>query len=267
MQAPTVLEFASRTDPGQVRAQNEDALAYNPERGYAILADGMGGYNAGEIASGIAVAVIVDELDERLAAEGSAPQQALAAAIELANAEVFRAAQSRPDYRGMGTTLVAAVFQPGRMVVAHVGDSRLYRLRKQSLVRITSDHSVVQEQINAGLIDAEAAAASPERHLLTRALGVGTEVDVDLREHGVQPGDLYLLCSDGLTDMLSDAEIAALLGEHGSAPEQACTRLVDIANERGGLDNISVLLVRIPPGEQGAEGLFSRIYRQMRRSI
>ncbi|GIZ53209.1 Stp1/IreP family PP2C-type Ser/Thr phosphatase [Noviherbaspirillum aridicola] len=267
MQLTPNLEFASRTDPGLVRAQNEDALAYSPDYAYAILADGMGGYNAGEIASGMAVAVMVDELDEQLARDDADASQALASAVRLANEEVFCAAQSRPDYRGMGTTLVAAVFRPGRVTVAHVGDSRLYRLRRQSLVRLTSDHSVVQEQIKAGMLDEQAAAASPERHLLTRALGVEPQVEVDVHEHGVQPDDLYLLCSDGLTDMLADAEIAALLAAHGATPDPACERLVEAANERGGLDNISVLLVRIPPGEPGEEGLFSRIYRQMRRSI
>lgn len=237
------------------------------EHGYAILADGMGGYNAGEIASGIAVAVMVDVLDEQLATDDAEPVQLLAHAARLANAEVFRSAQSRTDYRGMGTTLVAAVFHSSRLVVAHVGDSRLYRLRRHALVRLTIDHSVVQEQINAGMLDELGASVSPERHLLTRALGVETEVEVDVREHGVQPGDIYLLCSDGLTDMLSDAEIAALLLQQGQTLDAACERLVELANERGGLDNISVLLVGVPPDESGEEGLLSRIYRQMRRSI
>lgn len=267
MQASTVLEFASRTDPGLVRAQNEDALAFSAERGYAILADGMGGYNAGEIASGIAVAVLVDVLDEQLVNEQTPPRQALETAAQAANEEVFRAAQANIDYQGMGTTLVAAVFRPGRLTVAHVGDSRLYRLRKGSLVRLTADHSVVQEQIKAGLLDEQTAAASPERHLLTRALGVEPHVDVEVREYDAQGGDVYLLCSDGLTDMLTDAEIADLLTEHATVPESVCRRLVDTANDRGGLDNISVLLVRLPVETTDHNGLFSRIYRHMRRSI
>lgn len=255
------------TDPGRVRAQNEDALAYSPEHGYAILADGMGGYNAGEVASGTAVAVMVDILDEKLAAGHESPRHLLADAVQSANAEVFRSALSRPEYQGMGTTLVAAMFKRGRLLVAHVGDSRLYRLRGGMLVRMTNDHSVVQEQLNAGMLDAQAAALSPDRHLLTRALGVEPQVSADIAEHPVQRDDLYLLCSDGLTDMLADPEIAALLVSQGQGLEAACRQLVQTANERGGHDNISVLLVRVLALPGAEDGLFSRIYRQMRRSV
>ncbi|HEY8607458.1 MAG TPA: Stp1/IreP family PP2C-type Ser/Thr phosphatase [Noviherbaspirillum sp.] len=268
MERTSGLEFASRTDPGLIRAQNEDALAFSPEFGYAVLADGMGGYNAGEIASGIAVAVVVGLLDEKLPGLDGPVHALLSEAVQAANHEVFQAAQSRPDYRGMGTTLVAALFRRGRILVAHVGDSRLYRLRNGGLARLTADHSVVQEQIELGLLDARDAANSPERHLLTRALGVGEQVLADLTEHVVQPDDLYLLCSDGLTDMLADDDIAHLLVAHGRSPDTAASMLVQAANDRGGHDNVSVLLVRAgsAEAEAGDESLLGRLYRQMRRS-
>jgi serine/threonine protein phosphatase PrpC len=262
------LRFAARTDSGRVRTHNEDAFSLRPDLGFAIVADGMGGYSAGEIASGIATSVLTEALEERLrdpkALRGSDSRQLhrlMVDCIEHASASIFEAARREPSYQGMGTTLVAALFHPHGLSIAHVGDSRAYRLRDGKLEQLTRDHSFLQEQIDAGLITVEQARNSQDRNLVTRAMGVEPEVDVEIHRHDVRTGDLYLLCSDGLTEMLSDRRIEAELNRATSDLDIVCQALIDAANERGGLDNICVALVAVDePGEtKSSTGWLSKL--------
>ena len=249
------LEIVLRTDTGRVREHNEDAVFANPHLGFVVLADGMGGYNAGEVASSMATTRLASELESALAAraphatDGPGGEafagQCLRDAVADANAAIFQAAQDEAGYAGMGTTLVAALFFDDRVAVAHVGDSRLYRLRDGTLSLLTHDHSLLQEQIDSGLLSAEEARHSLNRNLVTRALGVDPLVEVDLAEHLVLPDDLYLLCSDGLNDMVPDEEIALALQALSGNLELAAQQLVEMANDNGGRDNVSLILVRV----------------------
>mgnify|MGYP003617262340 FL=1 len=215
----------------------------------------MGGYNAGEVASSMATTRLASELESASAAraphatDGPGGEafagQCLRDAVADANAAIFQAAQDEAGYAGMGTTLVAALFFDDRVAVAHVGDSRLYRLRDGTLSLLTHDHSLLQEQIDSGLLSAEEARHSLNRNLVTRALGVDPLVEVDLAEHLVLPDDLYLLCSDGLNDMVPDEEIALALQTLSGHLELAATQLVEMANDQGGRDNVSVILVKV----------------------
>ena len=251
----TVLEVATATDSGMVRSHNEDSIAADAEIGLAVLADGMGGYNAGEVASGIAVAMLTTEMKRALEdqephqSDGSSGEPVAAKLIRensaKANAAIFQTAKSQPQYAGMGTTLVAALFFDNRMVVGHIGDSRLYRLRKDSFEQITRDHSLLQEQIDSGMITKEQARFSQNKNLVTRAVGIDPEVEAEIHTYDVEPGDIYLLCSDGLSDMVTDEDIQATLGTLQSNLPLAATQLVQLANDNGGRDNISVILVRV----------------------
>lgn len=249
------LHIASATHTGMVRTQNEDALRADAGRGYAILADGMGGYNAGEIASQIAVTTIAGEMEkarpgrvEQLDDEGA--RRLVEQQVVAANAAIYRAAQGDPQYCGMGTTLVIAFWYGDRMVVGHVGDSRLYRLRRERMEQITRDHSVLQEQIDSGLISKEAARYAPHKNLVTRALGIDARVQVETGAYAVEPGDIYLLCSDGLSDMVEQEDMRTTLGRLGSNLALAAKDLVQQANHNGGRDNISVILVQV--GDDGS---------------
>ncbi len=261
------LEFASRTDTGRVRAQNEDAVAVSPAHGFAILADGMGGYNAGEVASHIAITVTRAGLEEGLRSRRGAArlhrskylQQLVDDSIQRANSAILEAARAERQYSGMGTTLVVALFHHDKMTAAHVGDSRAYRLRQGELSQITRDHSLVQEQIDAGLVDPESAPYSQNRNLVTRAVGVDVEMEVEIHDHQIEAGDLYLLCSDGLSDMLMEQEIADVLMAHRESLHAACDALVQRANDNGGRDNISVILIRVHSIRTEAGGLLERI--------
>lgn len=247
-----IYEICSQTDPGLTRDNNEDAIAIDPLTGLCILADGMGGYNAGEVASGMAAAFIKSEMARWLAQTGlnsnaKEVRRALEICVENANHSIFNAANSNPQYRGMGTTLVMAVFQGCRAILGHIGDSRCYRFRAEKLQQLTKDHSLLQEQLDAGLISVEDAQTSLNRNLVTRALGVEDVVMVEVNEFRVDPGDCYLLCSDGLTDMVIDKDIERLMIEPGSLEEKAA-KLVRQANGNGGRDNISVVLVHAKEG-------------------
>ena len=247
------LEIVARTDPGLVREHNEDAVFANPVRGLAILADGMGGYNAGEVASGMATAFIEKDLGRWLQetppdTDDLEVRRAMDICVDNANRSIFEASHAHAQYAGMGTTLVMGVFRGGRLLVGHIGDSRAYRWRDDRLQQLTRDHSLLQEQIDAGLITPEQAAVSANRNLVTRAVGVDDSVLLEVHPHEVAPGDLYLLCSDGLSDMLDDAAIARLLAACGDSLEEGCRRLIAAANDAGGRDNISVILVRASGG-------------------
>ncbi|GAC1526144.1 MAG: Stp1/IreP family PP2C-type Ser/Thr phosphatase [Ramlibacter sp.] len=255
-------EFCLRTDPGLARENNEDSVTFDEPTRLTILADGMGGYNAGEIASGMATTFIKSELGRWLSQAGRQAnarevRRAMEICVDNANRSIFNAANSNPQYSGMGTTLVVGVFQDGRLLLGHIGDSRCYRLRVGELVQITKDHSLLQEQMDAGLITPEQAAVSTHKNLVTRALGVEDAVLLEVNEHRVEPGDFYLLCSDGLSDMVDDPGIARILHGDGSLEDKA-DRLIDAANANGGRDNISVLLAQAD-AEAKKKGLISRL--------
>ena len=255
-------EFFARTDQGRVRANNEDALAVDREAQIAILADGMGGYNAGEVASGMATTFIRAEMARWLAQAGPFPQsgdvrRALEICVENANQAILGASLANPQYAGMGTTLVVGVFQGSRLILGHIGDSRCYRVRDGAVQQITRDHSWLQEQVDAGLLTAQQAAQSSNRNLVTRALGVEHNAMMEVNEFQVEPSDLFLMCSDGLTDMVADKDLA----EMACAPlglEEKVALLIDTANANGGRDNVSVLLVQAAGGSK-KRGLMSRL--------
>ena len=243
------FEYFHAVDPGRARSNNEDSVEVDPVNALAVLADGMGGYNAGEVASTMATSFIKTELGRWLhEAAGHATdtevRRAMDICVDNANRAIFNAANSNPQYAGMGTTLVVGVFRETRLLLGHVGDSRCYRLRGGRLVQITHDHSLLQEQIDSGLITAEQAAFSANKNLVTRAVGVEDTVLLETHLHDVLPGDTYLLCSDGLSDMLDDESIAQLLTSTESLSE-AASALIDAANDAGGKDNISVVLARV----------------------
>ncbi len=242
------FEFFSQTDTGRVRTNNEDAIAVDESCGVAVLADGMGGYAAGEVASGMACDFIRSELGRWLheasagASDGDV-KRAMDICVDNANRAIFGAANSNPTYAGMGTTLVLAVFRSGRLLLGHIGDSRAYRLRDGQLQQITKDHSLLQEQIDAGILTPEQAQYAANKNLVTRALGVEDLVLLETHLHDIQSGDIYLMCSDGLSDMLRDQQIADIMTAHASLPDMGAA-LVAGANDAGGRDNIAVVLVR-----------------------
>ncbi|NMG63958.1 serine/threonine-protein phosphatase [Azoarcus indigens] len=240
-----LLRCACRTDVGRVRARNEDAYRTVPDRGWLVLADGMGGYRGGDVAAAMAVDAVVSRLEAEQAVlkDAAALTQVLRSAVAEANAEIHDVGLRRVEVAGMGSTIVIATFLPGVMVCAHVGDSRLYRFRDGVLTLLTRDHTLLQEQVDAGMIHPDEARRSRFRGMLTRGLGIERMVELDVAEHETQWGDCYLLCSDGLTDMLMDDEIEAEIGVGGSLDDIA-GRLVDLANMRGGRDNVTVILAQ-----------------------
>ncbi|MEN9481871.1 MAG: hypothetical protein RLZZ298_3266 [Pseudomonadota bacterium] len=248
------LEVVARTDPGMIRSHNEDAVFADAALGLAILADGMGGYNAGEVASGMATTLLATNFSQIVPTsqpqlrEAGGETQAHRLFIEQisdTNSAIFNAAESQPQYAGMGTTLVFAWFHDNLLSVAHVGDSRLYRLRGDKFEQITRDHSLLQEQLDSGMITAAEARYSQNKNLVTRALGVDPVVEPEIQDYVAQAGDIYLLCSDGLNDMVEDQEIGLTLQTLGSNLALAADQLVQMANDNGGRDNVSVILVKI----------------------
>ncbi len=242
------FEFFCATDTGRARSNNEDSVTVVPALGLIVLADGMGGYNAGEVASQMATNHLGTELGSWLAQAASAAsdadiRRAMTLCVENANRAIFDAARANPHQSGMGTTLVLGVFRGDHLWMGHVGDSRAYRLRSGDMAQITRDHSLLQEQIDAGLISPEQAAYSANKNLVTRAVGVEPSVQVEVHRHDVHGGDLFLLCSDGLSDMVDDEHIAELLRGCESL-ESGAAALIEAANEAGGRDNISVILAR-----------------------
>jgi PPM family protein phosphatase len=249
------LEIVLRTDPGMVRGHNEDAVFANPNLGLMILADGIGGYNAGEVASGIATMFLSTELEQDFVTRSpheidqvtgqSFAHRSILDKVAMTNSAIFNTAESQPQYAGMGTTLVTALFYDNQVTVAHIGDSRLYRLRGDEFCTITRDHSLLQEQIESGMITAEEARFSQNKNLVTRALGVDPAVETEIHDYPVQPGDIYLLCSDGLNDMVEDEEIHLTLQMLSANLDLAATQLIQMANDNGGRDNVSVILVKV----------------------
>jgi len=233
---------AARSDLGRRRSANEDTYTLAPELGLFLVADGMGGHRAGQVASGLAARAAAATL-RSLREERRSAAWRLRACVTAANAEILASSRAKPELAGMGTTVVALLAEGDRVALAHVGDSRAYRIRGGAIQRLTDDHTLVGELVRRGEIGERAAASHPQRHVLLRALGVRRDVEPDVQELAPEPGDLYLLCSDGLTGHVEDAEIAEIVA---GAPDldAACERLIDLANARGGDDNITVVLVR-----------------------
>ena len=264
------LEMAKATHTGMVRSHNEDSIATDAEIGLAVLADGMGGYNAGEVASGIATALISSETREAMI--GQSPHEVdrttgspLAATllrdiIAKANTSIFQSANSQPQYAGMGTTLVVTLFCDNQITIAHIGDSRCYRQRGGKLEQVTRDHSLLQEQIDSGLLTKEAAKRSQNKNLVTRALGIEPTVDAEIHSYPAQVDDIYLICSDGLNDMVEDEDIEMTLAALGANLQLAAEQLVQMANDNGGRDNISVVLIKVKKDFPADEGLFAKFF-------
>ena len=249
------ITYEALTDVGRKRKGNEDSLFVNPEQNLFVVADGMGGHAAGEVASKVAVDSINefvcltggDEeitwpfgLDETISYDGNR----LKTAIRYANRKVLEATKERADYEGMATTVVAVLVDGAEANLAHVGDSRVYRLRDGAIEQLTADHSWVNEQVHSGVISADQARSHPLRNVVTRALGGKPDLQVDMMAHKLQAGDHLLLCSDGLTTMLTDEEIADIVKAAQGDVKKAARDLVDAANAHGGEDNITVLLLR-----------------------
>jgi serine/threonine protein phosphatase PrpC len=263
------LQTASLTDPGRVRDHNEDCIESRPDIGLYVLADGMGGYNAGEVASGMATSLIADGFQDawspREVARTSRDQakarseQLIREQILRSNSAIFTTSQNNPECAGMGTTLVMSFFYDNFVTVAHIGDSRCYRLRGENMEQITRDHSLLQEQLDSGLITPEEAKLSQNKNLVTRALGIDPTVEPEIHVHEAQQDDLYLLCSDGLSDMVEDEEIRLTLITLKSNPSLTVQQLVQAANDNGGRDNISAMLIRVVEPYGVPRGFFARI--------
>jgi len=265
-----ILEIASSTDPGMVRSHNEDSVAADAANGLVVLADGMGGYNAGEVASGMATTVIITEMQQSLQKvqpheiDPKSNQQIAARLVReqvmRANTSIYQAAQSQPQYAGMGTTLVVCLFYDNKVLVAHLGDSRLYLLRDGKFKQVTRDHSLLQEQIDSGLITAEQAKNAQHKNLVTKALGIDPSVEPEIHEYPAQANDIYLLCSDGLCDMVDDEDIGMAVQTFGNNLKMAASHLVQMANDNGGRDNVSVILVRVLREYPGPRGVMAKVF-------
>ena len=245
------VRIAGCTDTGLKRQLNEDYIGFDQDLGIAVLADGMGGHQSGEIASHMAVESVLGKLQNICkpksteAITGSQLLDYVSNTISYSNSMIFQAAEAVDEHRGMGTTLVAVMIQDSQIYAGHVGDSRLYLYRDKSLSRITKDHSLVQDLIDRGFYTEEEARSANVGHIVTRALGTKAQVEVDTLQHGLEEGDILLLCSDGLSDMVADWQIQEILKEQSSNLEQAADSLVTSANNNGGKDNISVILMQV----------------------
>lgn len=267
---PLFLEIAARTDPGILRSLNEDSIASVNELGLLVLSDGMGGYQSGDVASKLTTQVIVEGLTQGLQGKQNGEIAAVVEdVVKRANRAIYREGERRAQRihssqkQAMGSTLALLLFRNNHVTMAHVGDSRIYRLRANQLELLTHDHSLLQEQIDLGILSAEAASTSHNRHLVTRGLGLQAEVDVTLDECEALPGDIYLLCSDGLNDMVDNADIERVLNSLQANLPLAASQLVMIANDNGGEDNISVILAKAgtqPPPPVKKNGFFARLF-------
>jgi len=268
--------FVELTDVGRVREHNEDDIGSDPDIGLWVLADGMGGYNAGEVASGIAVKTTIDLVTEACRRENRGDTEPetgymrqtilLRDAIMRANKIIHQTAQSQPQCEGMGTTLVACLFYNNKISVAHVGDSRLYRMRDNRFEQITMDHSLLQELVDRGYYSAEEAQRSTNRNYVTRALGVEPGVEVEVQEFDVKKGDYFLMCSDGLPDMVEDEDIHLTLNTFSASIDTIGEQLIKLTNDNGGRDNVSIIVVQIADMFPAAAGVFNKVRNLFRQS-
>ena len=235
---------AARTDVGIVRSGNEDNYLMLAERGIFIVADGMGGHAAGEVASEMAVRIISTTLGSLRGQSDEQVGERMREAIRAANEAIFSRTLAEHDKRGMGTTVTVLALLPNRYLIGQVGDSRAYLLRDNSLLQLTKDHSYVQEQVDAGLLTPEQARVHPYSNVITRCVGAGVEVTPDVYFGNLLSGDLVLLASDGLTGMLEDEHLTRIMQSDGG-PQKWVDRMITEANRRGGLDNITAIVVKI----------------------
>jgi len=263
------MRLVGLTDTGKVREHNEDTIAVDPDLGLLVLADGMGGYNAGEVASGIAVKTIVNLVREAMEREDMSaidpstkltrPSIILRDAITRANKIIYQTARSQPQCEGMGTTIVSALLFDNMISIAHVGDSRLYRLRGAKFEQVTMDHSLLQELVDRGFYSPEEAQRAANKNYVTRALGVEANVEVELQEVPVQKGDHYVLCSDGLNDMVEDSDIHLTVNTFNDNLDAVAKHLIQLANDNGGRDNVSVVMAQILESFPARRGVFDRV--------
>ena len=247
------LRIARHTDTGQLRTRNEDAIASEASIGLALLADGMGGYNAGDVASQMAALTITAELISGFNRANQSDKQVdsqmagtlMLNAVNAANKAIYQVSTEQSQCAGMGTTLVLSLFVDNQVVIGHIGDSRAYVMRNDQLIQLTNDHSLLQEQIDSGLLTLEQAKVATYKNFVTKALGVDPVTDLEINVHHVEVGDLYLLCSDGLTDMVEPHDIETTLIEQQDDLESAANTLIRKANQQGGKDNISVILISV----------------------
>ena len=238
------ISCAGNTDVGVVRSGNEDSFLLDCSRGLFIVADGMGGHAAGEVASEMAVRIISTELGSlRGLSDGEAAGR-MRSAIRKANAEIFERTLAEHDKRGMGTTATVLVLMKGRYLIGQVGDSRAYLLRNKELLQLTKDHSYVQEQVDAGLLTPDQARVHPYSNVITRCVGASGDVVPDIYFGSLEQGDILLIASDGLTGMLEDEHLIRILSSDGG-PQHWVDRMITEANRRGGLDNITAIVIRI----------------------
>jgi PPM family protein phosphatase len=267
------LEIVSVSDTGRRRPHNEDSTATVPGHGLAVLADGMGGYKAGEVASALAVMIILQDFVTGLkGGVADDPRDEISRAsltrkaINHANSDIYTMAHTEAECQGMGTTVVTGLIYGDKITIGNVGDSRLYRLRSGELRQLTKDHSLIQELIDRGLYTPEEAVAHAPKNLVTRALGLELNVEIDIFEEKIERGDIYLLCSDGLNDMVTDEEILLILSKYSANLLQAAEELVHQANSNGGLDNISVVLLMVkeiaPLGGGQLQRFLNRLVRK-----
>jgi protein phosphatase len=257
------------SDTGRIREHNEDTIGTDGDIGLVVLADGMGGYKAGEVASGITVRTVMGLLKDAVDREDltlpdtetklSRPGILLRDAIQRANKLIYQTARTQTHCEGMGTTVVAGLFFDDKLTIAHVGDSRLYRFRSGKLEQVTRDHSLLQELITRGFYTPEEAQRAAAKNYVTRALGVESTVDVEVTELPVQKEDLFLLCSDGLSDMVEDDDIQLTINTFGANLETLAKQLVLLSNDNGGRDNVSVVLVRVLDAFPAQRGVIDRI--------
>lgn len=268
------ISFASITHPGMVREHNEDFIGSDPEAGLMVLADGMGGYNAGEVASELAVDIVSRMVREGISREDRADIDGasgmmrqsiiLRDAVSRSNKIIYQTAQSKTECEGMGTTLVATLFYDDRVSIAHVGDSRAYRLRNDNFEQLTLDHSLLQELVDRGFYSQEEAQRSTNRNYVTRALGVEPTVEVEIQEEVAEKGDIYLLCSDGLPDMVEDEDIHLTISTFSASLDVVGQQLVQLSNDHGGRDNISIMLAQVLnpyPAKKGIAKMISGMFR------
>jgi PPM family protein phosphatase len=265
------LRCVGLTDTGKVREHNEDTIAVDPDIGLLVLADGMGGYNAGEVASGIAVKTIVNLVKEQVEREDlnvqdreaglSRPTIILRDAIHRANKIIYQTARTQPQCEGMGTTVVAALFFDNRITIAHVGDSRLYRQRAgaDKLEQVTMDHSLLQELVDRGFYSAEEAQRAANKNYVTRALGVEPNVEVEIQEVPVAKGEVFILCSDGLSDMVEDEDIHLTINTFSANLDTVAKQLIQLANDNGGRDNVSVVMAHVLDAFPARTKIFDKI--------
>lgn len=257
------------SDTGRVRDHNEDAVISDMDIGLLALADGMGGYNAGEVAAELAANTVNKLMREASTrhnrgetdSESGLMRQTIALrdAVARANKIIWQTAQTQPNCQGMGTTLASCMFFDNRVSIAHVGDSRVYRLRNERFEQLTLDHSLLQELVDRGFYSREEALRSTNKNYVTRALGVEASVDVEVQEETVEPGDIYMLCSDGLTDMVEDEDIHLTISTFSANLQTVAEQLVELANENGGRDNVTVALAEVTGSFAVKNGFIGRL--------